>query len=235
MDEQGQTAASNYQKDVDFASLIDRIRGVDETAAAAAATELYQVFNRGMRYFICRQLGGGPETQNAEDILQDAFLVVLEAIREGKVREPGALPGYLHTVIVRKIYLCIEDAIKSRNLRSLNDYCEAAGPTPNISIYDLVPNPEKQLLEKENRELMLRALADLTKREREVLTLFYLQEQKPEQIQLEMKLTETSFRLLKSRSKTKFGTRARNLLMAKELSMANAKMKAKWESGVPTV
>jgi hypothetical protein len=48
------------------------------------------------------------------------------------------------------------------------------------------------------------ALATLSKREREVLTRFYLQEQSPDRICSEMALSQHEFRLLKSRAKARF-------------------------------
>jgi hypothetical protein len=50
---------------------------------------------------------------------------------------------------------------------------------------------------------MRASLLSLRPKEREILTRFYLQEQSQETIQQEMNLTETQYRLLKSRSKQK--------------------------------
>jgi DNA-directed RNA polymerase specialized sigma24 family protein len=48
-------------------------------------------------------------------------------------------------------------------------------------------------------------LKGISQRDREILTRFYLYEQPQEQICEEMNLTETQFRLLKSRAKARFG------------------------------
>ena len=58
---------------------------------------------------------------------------------------------------------------------------------------------------KQKAELMKSALASLSDRDRDILVRFYLKEQPQEQICREMSLTETQFRLLKSRAKAKFG------------------------------
>jgi DNA-directed RNA polymerase specialized sigma24 family protein len=50
---------------------------------------------------------------------------------------------------------------------------------------------------------MKQALKQLSYREYDMLTRFYLREQSPEQIQEEMRLTPTQFNLLKSRAKAK--------------------------------
>ena len=51
----------------------------------------------------------------------------------------------------------------------------------------------------------MRVLRSLPKRDREVLIRFYLQEQLPEQICQELGITETQFRLIKSRAKSRYG------------------------------
>jgi RNA polymerase sigma-70 factor (ECF subfamily) len=55
----------------------------------------------------------------------------------------------------------------------------------------------------------------LSDRDREILTRFYLDEQTQEQICGEMNLTETQFRLLKSRAKARFGELGRRKLQQK--------------------
>jgi DNA-directed RNA polymerase specialized sigma24 family protein len=59
---------------------------------------------------------------------------------------------------------------------------------------------------------MKSALESLSKRDRDILIRFYLKEQSQEQICQEMALTETQFRLLKSRAKAKFGDIGRKKL-----------------------
>jgi RNA polymerase sigma-70 factor (ECF subfamily) len=52
---------------------------------------------------------------------------------------------------------------------------------------------------------MKSVLDSLSKRDRDILVRFYLNEEPQEQICREMALTETQFRLLKSRAKARFG------------------------------
>jgi len=61
---------------------------------------------------------------------------------------------------------------------------------------------------------ILRSLPD---RDREILTRFYLDEQTQEQICEDMNLTETQFRLLKSRAKARFGELGKRKLHQKPL------------------
>jgi putative toxin-antitoxin system antitoxin component (TIGR02293 family) len=64
---------------------------------------------------------------------------------------------------------------------------------------------EAHSLADERRGLIETALAGLAGRDREILTRFFLHEETPEQICTEMGLTDTQFRLLKSRAKARFG------------------------------
>jgi RNA polymerase sigma-70 factor, ECF subfamily len=50
----------------------------------------------------------------------------------------------------------------------------------------------------------MRVLRSLPERDREVLTRFYLYDQTPEQICTDLRLTETQFRLTKSRAKSRY-------------------------------
>ena len=72
-------------------------------------------------------------------------------------------------------------------------------------------------MRKERAELMARVLGSISRRDREILTRFYLREQSQEQICEEMELTETQFRLLKSRAKARFGDAGRRQLISSGL------------------
>ena len=83
------------------------------------------------------------------------------------------------------------------------------------SISDKRPNPERQAIEKENLGLAMRILESIPKRDREVLTRFYLEEESAEEICQTMGLSETQFRLIKSRAKARFGELGRRRLASR--------------------
>jgi DNA-directed RNA polymerase specialized sigma24 family protein len=74
-----------------------------------------------------------------------------------------------------------------------------------FQLRDKGPDPEHLAIHEQNTEIALRILKSIGKRDREVLIRFYLEEQPAEQICREMNLTETQFRLIKSRAKARFG------------------------------
>jgi DNA-directed RNA polymerase specialized sigma subunit len=65
------------------------------------------------------------------------------------------------------------------------------------------PTPEQQAAIHQKVALMKQVLTKMSDREFEVLNRFYLREQPPERIRMDMGLTQTQFNLLKSRAKAK--------------------------------
>lgn len=171
-----------------WVSLVNRIRNGESDGME----ELYQVFSRGIRYYLCRHLG----PQELDDKVHDTFLIVVQAIQSGGLREPERLMGFVRTVVRRQVAAFIDTAVHTR--RDFADL-EVGGVVP-----DRGANPEEMVLREERSDLMLKVLRGISRRDREILTRFYLYEQPQAQICAEMELTETQFRLLKSRAKTRF-------------------------------
>ncbi|MGH9581599.1 MAG: sigma factor-like helix-turn-helix DNA-binding protein, partial [Bryobacteraceae bacterium] len=107
-------------------------------------------------------------------------------------------------VVRRQVAAYIEDAVHTRR--------EQADLESGIAVADRKQNPEQEAILRQKTELMRTVLACLSQRDRDILVRFYLQEQPQEQICREMSLTETQFRLLKSRAKAKFGEIGRKKL-----------------------
>jgi RNA polymerase sigma factor (sigma-70 family) len=169
--------------------LVERIKAGDQ----AAMEELYRVFSRGIRYYLCRQLG----PQELDDKVHDSFLIVVQAIQSGALREPERLMGFVRTIVRRQVAAYIDQAVQNR--RDFTDM-EMGG-----RVADLRQNPEQKAIQGEKTNWMLKVLQSISARDREILTRFYLYEQTQEQICYEMNLSETQFRLLKSRAKARFG------------------------------
>jgi RNA polymerase sigma-70 factor (ECF subfamily) len=168
--------------------------------------ELYRIFARGIRFYLCRQLG----PQELDDRVHDTFLIVVQAIRRGDLREPERLMGFVRTVVRRQVAAHIDDLVHSRR--------EEVEIDVNSRLPDRSWNPEQSLASRENIALMRRVLDSLSQRDREILVRFYLQEESQDQICREMELTETQFRLLKSRAKARFGELGKKKLQQKVLS-----------------
>jgi RNA polymerase sigma factor (sigma-70 family) len=167
------------------------------TGDAAAVEELYNVFAKGIRYLLWRQLG----LQDLDDRVHDIFLMVVQSIQRGEVREPERLMGYVRTVVRRQTAGYIETEMNSRKRQ--------VGIDLTVPLRDRAPNPEKRAIEEQNSEVAMRVLRSLPTRDREVLIRFYLDEQPPEQICADLGITETQFRLVKSRAKARYSDLAR--------------------------
>ena len=172
-----------------WADVVERIRSGDPSGME----ELYQVFSKGVRFFLYRQLG----PRDLDDKLHDVFVIVAQAIQRGDLRDPDRLMGYVRTVMRRQVAGHIEDAIQERR-----NHTDLDG---TLILADHHPDPERGAIARQNDELAKRILQSIGKRDREVLIRFYLEEQSPELICSEMGLTETQFRLIKSRAKARFG------------------------------
>lgn len=196
---QGSPAAGSPQ--VNWVDLVDRIRRGDE----AGMEELYRIFAKGIRFFLCRQLG----PQELDDKVHDTFLIVVQAIRRGDLREPDRLMGFVRTIVRRQVAAYIDQVVHSR--REELDV-ELGGRVP-----DRRNNPEQSMASRQKIELMTSVLRELSEKDREILTRFYLHEQTQEQICDDMELSDTQFRLLKSRAKNRFGELGRKKLQQRAL------------------
>jgi RNA polymerase sigma-70 factor, ECF subfamily len=186
---------------VEWGVLVAQVKAGED----AGMEQLYKLFSRGIRYYLCRQLG----PQELEDKVHDTFLIVVNAIKRGDLREPERLMGFVRTVVRRQVAAYIEQAVHTRR--------EQADLETGVTVADRKQNPEQEAMLRQKAELMRSALAALSQRDRDILIRFYLKEQPQEQICREMALTETQFRLLKSRAKAKFGEIGRKKLASNGL------------------
>ena len=105
--------------------------------------------------------------------------------------------GFARTIVRRQIAGHIDIAVQQRKQQVDLD---VGAPLPDSHL-----SPEAAAMTSEEEQLAVSVLKGISRRDREILTRFYLQEQTQEQICSEMKLSETQFRLLKSRAKARFG------------------------------
>jgi len=179
-----------------WTELVDKIMQDDESGME----ELYRVFSRGVRFYLCRQLG----PQDLEDKVHDTFLIVVQAVRRGELRDPERLMGFVRTVVRRQVAAHIDEAVHNRRRQ--------VGLESGTRLADLSRDPEETAIRRQYQEIAKRVLHSISRRDREILTRFYLLDQSQEQICNQMHLTETQFRLLKSRAKARFGELGRRRL-----------------------
>ncbi len=186
----GSGSATNWSE------LVEKIKAGDP----AGMEQLYGLFLRGIRFYLCRQLG----PQELEDKVHDTFVIVVQAIRRGELREPERLMGFVRTIVRRQVAAHIDVAVQTRR-DQLDLEC-------GFGITDARNNPEEDMIAEQRREIMRRVLLSVSPRDREILTRFYLLGETQERICCEMHLSQTQFRLLKSRAKARFGELGRRKL-----------------------
>ena len=194
--------SSPAQDQLDWKVVVEQIRSGDP----AGEETLYRNLAAGARLFLHRRLGH----QDVEDRVHNVFLIVVQAIQRGELREPERLMGFVRTVLNRQLGQAISGLI--RNREQSTDLDSARYLTAGE------PSPEEHALSTQKVAMMKQALQEMNPREFDVLTRFYLREQTPEQIQGEMRLTPTQFNLLKSRAKAKLTNVIRQKLARNQFS-----------------
>ena len=187
-----------------YAELVELVARIRDGQTDGMA-ELYQLFSKGIRFYLCRQLG----PQEIDDKVHDTFVVVVQAIRKGELREPQRLMGFVRTVVRRQVAAHIDRVVHTRREQTELD--------ATMRVADPRGNPEEAAIFRQRNTLIRQVLGELSPRDREILTRFYLLEESQEQICTEMSLSETQFRLLKSRAKARFGELGKKKLTQKSL------------------
>jgi len=187
---------------VDWHCLVAQI----QAGESGGLERLYRLFARGIRFQICRHLG----LREIDDKVHDTFLVVVQAIQKGDLREPERLMGFVRTIVRRQVALYINESVNKRK--------EEVDLEAGARLVTFAGCPEQLAISDQTRALIRRVLERLTERDREILTRFYLYEQSQEQICEATDLNETQFRLLKSRAKARFGELGKKKLQQQALS-----------------
>jgi RNA polymerase sigma factor (sigma-70 family) len=167
-------------------SILQRV----ETGDGMAEAELCTLVVNGLR-ILARRLS---TAHDAEDIAQDCLLIVLEAARSGGLRHPEKLTAFARSVVRHKC---------AQRVAQLGRERMRAPEMILNSLHSLDKSPEEGLQLHERVCQAKHAIAGLNTREREILGRFYFAEQGPEEICHAMGLTDTQYRLLKSRAKAK--------------------------------
>lgn len=155
--------------------------------------ELHNLMHHSARAYFGRKVGYG----EADDLFAEAFLAVVGGIQRGGLRQPACLMGFVRTVLRRQVAAYVRTAVRNRS---------SHGDLPR-HLYGERFDIEDDLIRRETAELLASTLRDLSLRDREVLSRFYLKNETKEQICAEMSLTETQFRLVKSRAKARLKER----------------------------
>ena len=158
--------------------LVTRIQSGDRIAE----DELIEQYRRGVAWVIRRQVG---EPSATDDLFQKTFLIVLEKIRGGEVREPEKLLGFILAVARNLVIEYFRRERRQASFIELDDI---------ISVSDPKADQHDQLVQKEKAEIVRRVLEEMSnQRDRELLLRFYLLGEEKEQICVDLQLTSLHF------------------------------------------
>src|SRR5439155_14652665 len=129
---QDKAARPGYSS-IEWGTLVAQIKAGED----AGMGQLYKLFSRGIRYYLCRQLG----PQELEDKVHDTFLIVVNAIKRGDLREPERLMGFVRTVVRRQVAGYIETAVHARRNQTDLEY--------GAAVADRKSNPEQEAMIRE--------------------------------------------------------------------------------------
>jgi DNA-directed RNA polymerase specialized sigma24 family protein len=176
--------------------LITRIQHND----TGSIDELYRSLDSLIGYFR-RKIGA----DEAEDFYHTLILDVVRCIRSGMLRDPERLTGLSAQIAHRMV---VDHAKHCARWRGFVDGEE-------VRQVSAAPSPEREIFCGEIRSVAASILRTFPVRDQTVLTRFYIQEESPLKIQAEMGLTETQFRLIKSRAKARFVALVQNRIRPK--------------------
>lgn len=170
--------------------LVSRIR--DGTNGAEA--ELVERYSRGIGILL-RQ--ASKDRVLAEDLRQETFRIVIEKIRNGEVREPEKLSGYVLSV-ARNVAIGYYRRAPRAEASDLEEAAQLA---------DRSPSPLDVLLRREQRAIARQVLNEMeTARYREVLYRFYIAEEPKTQICTLLGLSGVHFNRILYRAKERYRT-----------------------------
>lgn len=149
---------------------------------ATAEEELVRRYKDGIAIIIRRIVHNEATT---EDLSQETFRIVLEKIREGAVREPQRLSGYICGVARN---LAIDSMRKLRKAIEQEELGSAE------QLHDAQPDPFDRLWQKERAAMVRQLIGELpVERDREVLLRYFIAEEEKGQICADLGLTSHQF------------------------------------------
>jgi len=158
------------------------------SVTAALEGNLSQRFRERLRAFGARRLG---DPALAEDLAQEVLSRVTEALRDGRIDDLNALPGFVFQTATN---LCLH------HYRSRGREERALARMAGMDSGRTDPGPLDVLLSQEARGEVRAALAGLKPEERDLLRRIYFDEEPSEETARKLRLTPGALRVRKFRA-----------------------------------
>jgi RNA polymerase sigma-70 factor (ECF subfamily) len=185
--------AKNYENvAVSLVSETDHVRasleGHGESGSNINSGTLFGRFHARLLIFGMRRLGNRAD---AEDMAQDALQRVAKALDENRLREPGALPGF---VFQTARHVCQQWLRKrGRERRALASFGSGASEIDDSA-------PLTDLIDVERRRAVRLALQSLGAEDRQLLEQLYAHDADPEQVARGLGITAGALRVRRHRA-----------------------------------
>ena len=138
--------------------------------------------------FAARRLHG--DRAAAEDVVQEAFRTVLEAMRSGRVRDAGALPAFAYETVKN---LCMHRLRSAgREASALQQFANVPSPKPADVLTTVI--------DEERRRAVRAALDRLDPEDRQVLEMTYVEARTSEDIGRALDLSAVAVRARRYRA-----------------------------------
>jgi RNA polymerase sigma-70 factor (ECF subfamily) len=163
-----------------------------QARAPGAEEELVDRYTRGIAAILARCIN---DRSADDDIRQETLRLVIEKIRNGELREPKRLSGFVCNTARN---LAIEYFRRQARRRPVD--LEDAGP-----LAEPTPSPLDCLLREEQARLARKVLREMgTERYRQVLYRFYIAEEPKESICRRLGITSLNFNRILNRAKDRY-------------------------------
>jgi len=173
--------------------IVDLVRRIVSGEPAAEA-ELVDRFSRALS-FLLRRLTR--DDTAAEDLYQETFRLVIEKVRNGELREPERLPGFVSSM-ARNLFL--GSTRRGSRRQQWHGDSEATETAP-----DPAPGQLASLLAKERAAAVRGVLAELRNdRDREILSRHYISGEDKEDICRGLELSDLHFNRVLFRARQRF-------------------------------
>ena len=171
--------------ETELTDLVGRIMAGD----ARAEEEMVRRYKEGISIIICHIVQSQFAT---EDISQETFRIALEKIRQGDVRDPKRLSGFICGIARNLAIEYIRKARRQTNQEEIGEAEEVADPAPNQL---------EHLFQKERARIVHKVIDELKlERDREVILRFYIAEEDKDKICADLGLTRAQFNNVISRA-----------------------------------
>jgi len=161
----------------------------DRGSEAVDLGDLWRRFHARLLILGVRRLGNRAD---AEDMAQDALQRVTTALHENRLREPGALPGF---VFQTAIHVCQQSLRKRyRERRALEGYARSSLGENGVA------HALTDLIDEERRRVVRLALQSLAMDDRELLDQLYTRDADPEQLAGQLGISPGALRVRKHRA-----------------------------------